>query len=383
MAERPANLPIPGGTGLVAHLYEYLWTKNNLLQTRCMYHRCPPVLIPDTILLKNKQPVAWYFSSLNTGTLQRRMKDLSVPKVREALLRRQDPALDVVCTYVGSAKGDVQPITEYLTPAGMDYFMSTPPSRRTKEGMLQTFIHPKGTSNFIIRVTWTQEGCSMDSCININNLVDEELEAQDRTATNDERNCVLIPMSGSVLATQLERLCACIAEHVHLASQQMYKVSTMIVNFKIDSEDRVWLLWCEQLEVTDDQGRLLRTQQAEQRNLDEVDLDGDAFNDEAPADATVAEGRKARSKQFGRADDEPEMVDEEEEEPRRQPRGRGEEHDEPDANDLILLPAGEKGERRRSSRGGSARRRDSRGRGRGESSTPRGRSGPPPPLSPY
>ena len=80
MAQPPAmsQLPALGGTGLVSQLYEYLWTKNNLLQTRCMYHKCPPVLIPDTILLKSKQPLSWYFSSLKTGSLQRRTKDLSV-----------------------------------------------------------------------------------------------------------------------------------------------------------------------------------------------------------------------------------------------------------------------------------------------------------------
>lgn len=100
-----SQLPMLGGTGLVSHIYEYLWTKNNLLQTRCMYHKCPPVLIPDTVLLKNKQPTSWYFSSLKTGSLQRRSKDLSTSKVTEALVRRQDPNTDIVAAFVGSAQG--------------------------------------------------------------------------------------------------------------------------------------------------------------------------------------------------------------------------------------------------------------------------------------
>ena len=100
------SLPPLGGSGLVDHLYEYLWAKNNLLQTRCMYHKCPPVLVPDTILLKNKQPIAWYFTSLKTGTLQRKTKELNVDKISEALIRRVGDDSDVVCTYVGSAPGD-------------------------------------------------------------------------------------------------------------------------------------------------------------------------------------------------------------------------------------------------------------------------------------
>jgi len=360
-----SQLPVLGGTGLVSHLYEYLWTKNNLLQTRCMYHKCPPVLIPDTILLKNKQPSAWYFSSLKTGSLQRRSKDLSVSKVVEALIRRQDPNTDIVATFVGSAQGDVQPITEYLTPAGLDYFLSTPPSRRTKSGMLQSFIHPKGTSNFVVRVSWSPNNCNMDSCININKLTDPELEAQDRACTNDEQHCVLIPMSGNVLATQLERLCSCIAEHMHLASQQLYKVTSMVITFKIDSEDRVWLLWCEQMEVGDDQGNPIRSAAADARLLTG---DGDEEEEEeAPKQrkkgtkrGDVTFGSPGKSKRPGsksrNVEADPEFVDSEDEEaPRR--RTRADEVDDSDEephvrpitgdsedmdpSDFVLLPKGE------------------------------------------
>ena len=309
------SLPELGATGLVINLYEYLWTKNNLLQTRCMYHKCPPVLVPDTILLKNKQPISWYFSSLKTGSLQRRTKDLTIQKVAEAIIRRQDPSTDIVSVYVGAAKGDVQPITEYLSPAGMDYFLSTPPSRRTKQGMLQSFVLPKGTSNFIIRVNWSPSECSMDSCININKLSDPELDSQDRAATNDDKNCVLIPMSGNVLATQLERLCGCIAEHVHLASAQQFKVASMILNFKIDSEDRVWLLWCEQLEVADDMGRIVQGGKVDSRMHQEV---SDAEEDTGTFEKSHKQRGKSKDKERRRRDSpkkgrdkyaEPEVVD--------------------------------------------------------------------------
>ena len=122
-----SQLPVLGGTGLVSHLYEYLWTKNNLLQTRCMYHKCPPVLVPDTILLKNKQPSAWYFSSLKTGSLQRRSKDLSVSKVVEALIRRQDPNTDIVATFVGSAQGTQSPQIPCVAARARERVRAAPP----------------------------------------------------------------------------------------------------------------------------------------------------------------------------------------------------------------------------------------------------------------
>ena len=101
-----ANLPEIGGTGLVLGIYEYLWTKNHLLQTRCMYHKCPPVQIPDTVVMKNKVPVAWYFSSLKSGVLQRRNKELSIEKVMQAMSKCQNQNTDIMCAFVGSAQGE-------------------------------------------------------------------------------------------------------------------------------------------------------------------------------------------------------------------------------------------------------------------------------------
>ena len=102
-----ANLPDLGGTGLVLGLYEYLWTKNHLLQTRCMYHKCPPIQIPDTVFLKDKVPTAWYFSSLKSGTLQRRSKDLNLGKIAQVFRKMQNLDSDVMCLFVGSAPGSI------------------------------------------------------------------------------------------------------------------------------------------------------------------------------------------------------------------------------------------------------------------------------------
>ena len=121
-------------------------TTSELVQTRCMFHKCPPVLIPDTILLNNKSPTTWsdalpkgldcfalcmhlsirngsistwltlrsvifvrrYFTSLKTGALQRRSKELTAQKITDALLRKKDMSTDISCVYVGCAKGDSQ-----------------------------------------------------------------------------------------------------------------------------------------------------------------------------------------------------------------------------------------------------------------------------------
>jgi hypothetical protein len=49
-----------------------------------------------------------YFTSLKTGALQRRSKELTTQKVVDALLRKKDMSTDIACVYVGCAKGESQ-----------------------------------------------------------------------------------------------------------------------------------------------------------------------------------------------------------------------------------------------------------------------------------
>ena len=96
------KLPPLEGVGLVQNIYEYLWTKNNLLQSKFNFHQCPSVLVPDTILLRNKVPVAHYYSGKD-GALQQRTKDLSLQKITE-ILSSYDGA-DIICVFVGKGPG--------------------------------------------------------------------------------------------------------------------------------------------------------------------------------------------------------------------------------------------------------------------------------------
>ena len=92
----------------------------------------------------------------------------------------------------------------------------------------------------------------MDSCININKLTDTSLRPEERACVDDEKNCVVIPLSGNVLSSQLEKLCGCLSAHINLASQHRFVVQRMVANFRIDEEDRVWLLWVEDMVIDDE-----------------------------------------------------------------------------------------------------------------------------------
>lgn len=57
-----------------------------------------------------------YFTSLKTGALQRRSKELTAQKVTDALLRKKDMSTDISCVYVGCAKGDSQVLASPRPP---------------------------------------------------------------------------------------------------------------------------------------------------------------------------------------------------------------------------------------------------------------------------
>ena len=238
-------------SGLVPHLFAFLWSKNNLLQTRCQHHKCPLIVIPDTVVLQGREPTHWYFTSLKTGMMQRRSKDIDMDAACEILKNKSDPGLDVVASLVELKKGHFQPAVHYLTQPLLSKYCSAGPSKSSLCSVLQVFNQPKGTSNFIIRVEWTRDEVRMDSCININKLADTALPVPDRTSTSDDRNCVMIPLHGNVLAEQLTNMSACVTDHIQFISGNRYSVGRLVCNYRIDSSDRVWLLWCETLELID------------------------------------------------------------------------------------------------------------------------------------
>ena len=63
--------------------------------------------------------------------------------------------------------------------------------------------------------------------------------------------CFLHPTA----SLQLEMLCFCIVEHIQSTVSPAVEVEGMVLNFIIDVQDRVWLLWCEQVLIHDAQSQ--------------------------------------------------------------------------------------------------------------------------------
>lgn len=60
------------------------------------------------------------------------------------------------------------------------------------------------------------------------------------------------PLRGSVLPSQVQRCCESVVAHVSEVSFKKTRISRMSLNFKIDSRDRVWLLWSNSIRIASD-----------------------------------------------------------------------------------------------------------------------------------
>lgn len=57
------------------------------------------------------------------------------------------------------------------------------------------------------------------------------------------------PLRGSVLPSQVQRCCETIVAHVSEVLFKKTRICRMSLNFKIDSRDRVWLLWSNSIRL--------------------------------------------------------------------------------------------------------------------------------------
>lgn len=60
-------------------------------------------------------------------------------------------------------------------------------------------------------------------------------------------NIKLVPLKGTLIPNRLKNIANSIAQHVANVSFDKLIPTRMILNLKIDDQDRAWLLWCSSL----------------------------------------------------------------------------------------------------------------------------------------
>ncbi|CAN0454044.1 unnamed protein product, partial [Scytosiphon promiscuus] len=104
----------------------------------------------------------------------------------------------------------------------------------------------------MVRAIWSPKMCLLERRVNSRQLHDRRYGIYERAVTYDGPDIYsnATPLRGSVLPTQVQRCCECIVAHVSEVLFKKTRICRMSLNFKIDSRDRVWLLWSNSIRLT-------------------------------------------------------------------------------------------------------------------------------------
>lgn len=227
--------------GVSDEFFHYLWTKDEL-------NFSPPINIPDTVFMKYGQPTMWYFTSKDGKIKRKHKQNLNPTNIEESF--KKHPGYDVVASFItipletDSKTGQYPTSTvEYLDLDGLKVLLFS----RNKEthGILQRFIEPKATRNEMIRAVWSPKVCLIERGENVYQLHDKKYSLYERCVTFEGPHVYYrsSPLRGPVLAGQIQKLCEAIVAHISDVSFSKLQVTRMAANFKVDSRDKVWLLY--------------------------------------------------------------------------------------------------------------------------------------------
>ena len=165
---------------------------------------------------------------------------------------------------------------EYFDREGLKAFLAH--GRKNQTGILQRFMQPTGggTHNSLIQAIWTPNLCLMERRRTKQSLHDARFGLYERTVTFEgpDVHSTSKPIRGTVLANKIKHLCNEMVRHVSevtgadnrrrsrggsrsrntaatqaLAAPMADRLSRMVVYFKVDINDDIWVLFTSSLRL--------------------------------------------------------------------------------------------------------------------------------------
>ena len=117
----------------------------------------------------------------------------------------------------------------------------------------------------IIKVTWSSRFCLLQRRTNIYNIDNKLIGLYEKVVTYEgpehlsvlgiQKNNGLITFLDSItsptLASDIQKICKNVAEHIKRINNNKVYVSRMVLHFKVDPMERIWLLYTTGLNVVD------------------------------------------------------------------------------------------------------------------------------------
>jgi len=185
----------------------------------------------------------------------RKKGEMTNQKIYDSFKKRKNPSCELVAYYISTRENDEgkeMTSMEYFDDAGLHDFLFN--RQKEHNGIIQKFIDPKGKSNAIIRAIWSPKLCLLEQRVNLKPINDGRYDIYDRCVTYEgaEHQSMNAPVRGIYLPSRLQTICDSIVDHVMRTSSQHYRISRMVLNFKLDHNNKLWLLWCSSMRLAAD-----------------------------------------------------------------------------------------------------------------------------------
>eukprot|EP00753_Platysulcus_tardus_P006396 PLAT14184.3.p1 GENE.PLAT14184.3~~PLAT14184.3.p1 ORF type:complete len:1173 (+),score=598.66 PLAT14184.3:60-3578(+) len=227
--------------GVVDALFTLIWQKDELDEG-------PRLHLPDTIVYKFRRPAAWYFTASDGLVKRKRKFHLTNSRIEKSICRGVSDAIGI-CALFLTNDPDGGSVVEYFTREQFVHFLYN--REKPNSGVIQRFVEPKTAYNSMIRVMWSPKVCLIDRRRNLQLLTNKRVGLYERVVTYEgpEHNSETVPIRGSLLPSRLQTACEAVVQHVAGVSFQKYRIARMVLLFKLDPRDRLWLLWCSSLRL--------------------------------------------------------------------------------------------------------------------------------------
>mmetsp|Transcript_26683 Transcript_26683/g.43634 ORF Transcript_26683/g.43634 Transcript_26683/m.43634 type:complete len:654 (+) Transcript_26683:104-2065(+) len=215
--------------------------------------------VPPTVLYKGGALAGWYYTDPNSGYLHRKKKAECKVQNIAATFSQETPGCEIVAFYLSVDKvardgaGTEQLKFEYFDAARLQSFLFR---SKSEDGVLQKYIVPSD-HELTYRATWTPHCFLLDRRMNVNHVRDVKLSRYARCVTFHGPDFMSTPSTLFASTTLSAKFRRVVDEIVAIleAMRPAMKARLLVLNFKVDSRDKIWLLWCSALRMADESGQ--------------------------------------------------------------------------------------------------------------------------------
>eukprot|EP00590_Aulacoseira_subarctica_P008390 CAMPEP_0172414782 /NCGR_PEP_ID=MMETSP1064-20121228/1402_1 /TAXON_ID=202472 /ORGANISM="Aulacoseira subarctica , Strain CCAP 1002/5" /LENGTH=638 /DNA_ID=CAMNT_0013151603 /DNA_START=225 /DNA_END=2144 /DNA_ORIENTATION=- len=234
------------GDGIGVSLFHALWSKTGTDAKPSLFR------IPDTVIFQLGQPSHWYFTGIDGIILRKRKQNLTVERIEKELAKQECPAeSNVIAYFIETTTNEKVRLSsiEYFDSKSLHDFLCA--NRKERSGILQRFIEPKGSKNSMMCAIWTPQMFLLERRVNKHKLHDDRFGLFERAVTFDgpEIYSASTPVRGRVLSRKIQGICEGIVNHVAQVSEHESRITRLVVNFKLDTSDRVCVLWSSSIRL--------------------------------------------------------------------------------------------------------------------------------------